>query len=277
MGRRVRVSRPQGDGTPAQVRRVVRDQEWGPLAERTSAQGNQEGSEWGSWEVGVNSIPELASRADPHGLPRTRAPIRGGHTPRDSVVALEEIFVPQDFPYSVGRFHTLFKLFVVATWPLIALAWLVQLPQHIERQVIVLMEMLLIVGVLVAAMWVWTIKPRLTRHRVDDEGVHLHQGYAIDLRIPWSAIESARHTDERGRRLGVFVRGGTLYVSGERSNRVLLRLDPDADLHFKGKSFEEVVVDVLEPDRFIRCIELGRAEPLLIPPMEKSVPTEKER
>ena len=264
MGRRVRVSRPEpqsdsylpGNEEHPNPRADLSDEQtaFEVLPEEGMAQQN----EWGSWGGRLRGSAAPATARGTPGAPGT--PTSSEPAPdRSSLPAPTPLgkFVGRDFRYEVGRYHTQFRLLVIATWPLILLAWLVQLPQRLEQQVIVLLEMLLILGVIIAAMWIWTIKPRRTSHRVDEEGIWLHQGYAIDLLLPWSAIQSIRHTDERGRKLGVFVRDSTLYVTGDRANRLIVQLDPHAEVRHRGKPFDQVIFDVLEPDLVIQTVASG--------------------
>jgi hypothetical protein len=153
--------------------------------------------------------------------------------------------------YAAGGGYPYFKtiLGVMVTFALIVSLAVLQLLGTLELLVILIVAMTITV--------VYGLSPALTSHQLGATALVLRHGWYFKARLPLSNIKEVGETEEGvpGHGVSFLLGGRKLYVTNSRVGLVNIALHERQRIRGTfGKNITEVVLNVDEPDRFIKDV-----------------------
>ena len=105
-----------------------------------------------------------------------------------------------------------------------------------------------------------TLAPLFTSHEMDDIGIHLRNGIEFSISIRFDEIEAVETLETGSWTFGLLpgFRSGRVVLANGSRNLVSIKLKQRKRFRsFLGRSFGEIVVDLMDPDGFVKAANDG--------------------
>ncbi len=153
------------------------------------------------------------------------------------------------FPYP--RMHFAIR-FLTLTAIIAVIAFLVPVPDGVAGGYLLAFWAMCFIGIMIM-----TVTPLLTAHEMDEIGIHLRNGLVFTISIRFEDVASVEEVGTKPWTFGFVPAGGKVILANGNRNLVSIKLKSRRRFRsLLGRSFNEIVIDLVSPDEFVKMANL---------------------